>query len=61
MTTSCNALHAHMPTQISTGYNSSNDVHGKYVVVNGSLDTCHNQYDRCHQDEHPPGVTPTAI
>ena len=39
------------------GYNSSNDIHDEFVLVNGSLDNCHDQHARCDQDHYPPGVT----
>ena len=39
------------------GYNSSNDIHDEFVLVNSSLDNCHDQHARCDQDHYPPGVT----
>ena len=42
---------------INTGYNSSNDFHDKFLLINGSLDQSHGQHEGCDQDHHPPGIT----
>ena len=39
------------------GYNGSNDIHDKPIVVNGGLDHCHDQHEGRDQYHHPPGVT----
>ena len=39
------------------GYNGSNDIHDKPIVVYGGLDHGHDQHEGRDQYHHPPGVT----